>query len=97
MLSDKDKHIIQERIEALKKNQNKFSEKYPPHNKKDKVAQLQYSSAGFELMGHIIVFAVIGYYLDKHFNSSPWLLTLMMISGMISGMIRMIQVVKKIK
>jgi len=97
MLSEKDKHVIQERIEALKKNQDKFSKNHPSHTKKDKVAELQYSSAGFELMGHIIVFAIIGYYLDKYFDSSPWLLTLMMISGMISGMIRMIQVVKKIK
>ncbi len=43
------------------------------------------AGASYALIGAVIVFGLIGYYLDNRFNSQPWFLLGGILLGIISG------------
>lgn len=55
----------------------------PSHNneKKSMSNWLAYTGMVFELFGIIGVFATIGYFLDKHFSTQPFLLITLLLFG----------------
>jgi F0F1-type ATP synthase assembly protein I len=59
---------------------DKISEKY-----------LKYSGLGFELAGSVAVFCLIGYFVDRHWGTSPIGLITGAIIGIIGGMYLLIK------
>lgn len=50
-----------------------------------------------ELVSPIMVAGFIGYYLDKLFETKPWLLLVCLILGMIAGNIAVFRIINKVK
>lgn len=56
-----------------------------------------YSSAGLEFGLSVVVGFLIGDFLDKQFNTSPWLLLLFAVFGMIAGFRSLFRMWKRIQ
>ncbi len=51
----------------------------------------KYTGVGFELAGSIIIFAMIGYFVDRHWKSSPWGVLIGCLVGIVVGMYLLIK------
>ncbi len=51
---------------------------------------------GFMMGGSIFVGYLIGSYLDKKFDTSPWLLILFIVMGVVAGFMEFYKTIKKI-
>ena len=54
-----------------------------------------YGLIGFHLVSGVVVGVLIGYYLDKFFNTSPWLTILFFFLGLVAGFKNMYTDAKK--
>jgi F0F1-type ATP synthase assembly protein I len=43
------------------------------------------ASASYTLIGSVIIFCIIGYYIDNRYNTMPWLTLLGIIIGLVIG------------
>jgi len=57
----------------------------------------EFSSLGLTLPSSIIVGLFIGYLLDKKLNTSPWLLLIFLLLGIVSGFYSLFKGLKKYK
>ena len=57
---------------------------------------IQFSAMGLELGLSVIVGLLIGDFLDKQFGTTPWLLLLFLIFGLIAGFRSVYRLLKKI-
>jgi len=51
---------------------------------------VRYGSIGIEFTSPMIAGAIIGHYLDKYFNTDPWLTLVMFMLGVLAGFYRLI-------
>jgi ATP synthase protein I len=56
---------------------------------------VQMSALGLEFSGSVIGGLIFGYYLDKWFNTEPWLLLLGTFGGMAAAVARLIQLTRR--
>jgi ATP synthase protein I len=56
---------------------------------------VQMAALGLEFSGSVIGGLILGYYLDKWFNSAPWLLLLGTFGGMAAAVARLIQLTRR--
>lgn len=47
---------------------------------------VRYSGSGLELAGAVAGFALIGYWIDRHYGSDPWGILVGVILGLVGGM-----------
>ena len=52
----------------------------------------KYGALAFEFIGCIIAGVFLGYQLDRHFGTDPWLVLVMTIAGTVIGFYRMVQI-----
>jgi ATP synthase protein I len=62
---------------------------------KEKRKWAEYSSVGLMFPVSIAVGLATGYFLDKLFNTSPYLLIIFIIYGVVAGFVNLIKVTKK--
>lgn len=55
-----------------------------------------YMGLGTELAASVVGMLLIGYFLDRHFNTSPWLLLIGAAVGLIGGFYNFIKVVQRL-
>lgn len=73
----------------------------PREKKKQNLAETYrtlgpYMGLGTELAASVVGMLLIGYFLDKHFNTSPWLLLTGAAIGMIGGFYNFFREVQKL-
>ncbi len=49
------------------------------------------ASAGFEFAGIVLIASAAGYFLDRYFDTSPWLLVALAVLSMAGGLYRVIR------
>jgi F0F1-type ATP synthase assembly protein I len=47
---------------------------------------VRYSGSGLELAGAVAGFALIGYWIDKHYGSDPWGIIVGLMLGLVGGL-----------
>ncbi|MCL5044636.1 MAG: AtpZ/AtpI family protein [Deltaproteobacteria bacterium] len=52
----------------------------------------RYGSLGVELVSPPVAGALLGHYLDLYFGTEPWLTLVMLVTGVIAAIYRMVQV-----
>ena len=52
---------------------------------------VRHSSLGFELAAAILGFALLGYWIDRHFKSQPWGLLICLLLGIVGGLFNLIK------
>ncbi len=57
----------------------------------DKPTWLRYSGVGFEFAAALVVFALIGYWIDRTFGTEPWGLVIGAALGLIGGTYNLIR------
>lgn len=63
-----------------------------PNDKKSGVqSYLKYTSAGFQMIAVILIFTYAGIYLDKRFDTKPWLMLLFTLSGIFGSLYQLIR------
>lgn len=62
-----------------------------PGDERDRLTWVRYSSLGMEFVAAFGVFALIGYWVDAHWDSSPWGLIGGAALGLIGGMYNLIR------
>jgi F0F1-type ATP synthase assembly protein I len=71
----------------------------PPESERGREsAFVRYSKFGalaFEFIGSIAAGVFIGYQLDRHFGTDPWLVLGMTIAGTVIGFYRMVQILRR--
>ena len=55
---------------------------------------VRYSSIGLEMGLSVAIGVTIGYYLDRFFNTSPWLTLIFLILGSVAGFRRLFSLLK---
>jgi ATP synthase protein I len=55
----------------------------------------KYGALAFEFLGAIAGGVFLGYQLDRHFGTDPWLVLGMTIAGTVIGFYRMVQVLRR--
>lgn len=55
----------------------------------------RYSSLGIELAAAILGFALLGYWIDRHFKTHPWGLLICVLLGIVGGLYNLIKVALK--
>ena len=71
--------------------------KTPPKYKRVFEQISRYGTVGLELGISVAIGIAIGFYLDKWLNTSPWLTIFMMLSGTISGFMRIYKALREIE
>jgi F0F1-type ATP synthase assembly protein I len=69
-----------------------------PSTPPDESAFVRYSKYGalaFEFVGAILAGVFLGYQLDRHFGTDPWLTLGMTIAGTVIGFYRMVQILRR--
>jgi ATP synthase protein I len=65
--------------------------------KKKQYKQLaRYSSIGLEMGFSVAIGAAMGYFLDKYFNTTPWLMILFLILGIVAAFRSLFRLMKDI-
>jgi len=67
------------------------------NNKTDIAPLLRYSSLGLEMGLSVVIGITIGYYLDKFFNTSPYLMILFMLFGVAAAAKTVVTLIRKAK
>ena len=57
----------------------------------DRPSWLRFSGIGFEFVAAIAGFALVGYWVDRHWNIRPWGLVIGAVLGLIGGMYNLIR------
>jgi ATP synthase protein I len=66
-------------------------------DKKKQYKQLwRYSSIGLEMGFSVAIGAAIGYFLDRYFNTAPWLTMIFLILGVVAGFRSLFSMMKDI-
>jgi ATP synthase protein I len=52
---------------------------------------VRYSGSGLELAGAVAGFALVGYWIDRHYDTAPWGLVVGLILGMIGGLYNLVK------
>jgi F0F1-type ATP synthase assembly protein I len=52
---------------------------------------LRYSGSGLELAASVAGFALVGYWIDRHYGTNPWGLVAGLILGMIGGFYNLVK------
>ncbi len=66
-------------------------------DKKKQYRQLwRYSSIGLEMGFSVAIGAAMGYFLDKYFNTAPWLMITFLILGIVAGFRSLFSLMKDI-
>jgi F0F1-type ATP synthase assembly protein I len=60
-------------------------------NRKPAASWTRLSGIGVEFVGAVAVFALVGYWADRHWQSSPWGLLIGLALGLIGGMYNLIR------
>ena len=60
-------------------------------NKNGKPSWIRFSGIGIEFASAVAVFTVIGYYIDRHYDSSPTALLICILLGLVGGMYNLIR------
>lgn len=60
-------------------------------NRKPASSWTRLSGIGVEFVGAVVVFALVGYWADRHWQSSPWGLLIGLGLGLIGGMYNLIR------
>lgn len=55
----------------------------------------RYSSLGIELAAAIVGFALVGYWIDRHFQTQPWGLLICVLLGIVGGLYNLIRAALK--
>jgi len=64
---------------------------YMPEKPKQASSWIQLSGIGFELVGAVVGFTLVGYWWDRHFGTSPWGLLTGVTLGLVGGMYNLIR------
>ena len=59
--------------------------------KNGKPSWIRFSGIGIEFASAVAVFTVIGYYIDRHYDSSPTALLICILLGLVGGMYNLIR------
>ncbi len=59
------------------------------------LAGARYMAFGFEFAGTIVAAVYIGYRCDEYLNTTPWLMLLLTLGGMVGAVTRLLRSVKK--
>lgn len=59
--------------------------------KNGKPSWIRFSGIGIEFAAAVAVFTVIGYYIDRHYDSSPTALLICILLGLVGGMYNLIR------
>ena len=62
-----------------------------PEEPKRYPSWVRLSGIGVELVGAVVGFTLIGYWIDRHFGSSPWGLLIGLGLGLVGGMYNLIR------
>jgi ATP synthase protein I len=82
---------LEDRLKAARKE---FDEDYNPPDISEKEMS-DSSRVGYEFLAHVIAGGLIGYGIDKLFDTMPWGIMFMIIMGFVSGIYRANKVMKK--
>jgi ATP synthase protein I len=52
---------------------------------------IQHAGIGLELAGAVAGFALVGYWIDRHFGSKPWGLVVGLVLGMVGGLYNLVR------
>jgi len=52
---------------------------------------IRYSGSGLELAGAVAGFALVGYWIDRHYDIAPWGLVVGLVLGMIGGLYNLVK------
>lgn len=62
-----------------------------PEPKRDRPSWIRYSGLGIELAAAFLGFALLGYWVDHHYETEPWGLLIGAVLGLIGGMYNMVR------
>jgi F0F1-type ATP synthase assembly protein I len=62
-----------------------------PEKLKQESSWIQLSGIGFELVGAVVGFTLVGYWWDRHFGTGPWALVTGIALGLVGGMYNLIR------
>jgi ATP synthase protein I len=52
---------------------------------------VRHAGIGLELAGAVAGFALVGYWIDRHFGSKPWGLVIGLVLGMVGGLYNLVR------
>ena len=62
-----------------------------PGNDKRFPSWIQHAGIGLEMAGAVAGFALVGYWIDRHFGSKPWGLVIGVALGLVGGLYNMVK------
>lgn len=62
-----------------------------PNDKRGRPSWIRYSSVGIEFASALVVFTLLGYWVDRHYESAPWGLVIGAALGLIGGTYNLIR------
>lgn len=63
----------------------------PGQNKESTNLAVRYAGLGLELAGGVLGFALFGWWIDRHFETSPWGLLTCAVLGLIGGLYNLVR------
>ena len=52
---------------------------------------IRYSGSGLEVAGAVAGFALVGYWIDRHYGSQPWGIVVGLILGLVGGLYNLVR------
>jgi len=52
---------------------------------------IRHAGIGLELAGAVAGFALVGYWIDRHFGSAPWALLIGLVLGLVGGLYNLVK------
>ena len=90
-----DPRNLNKRVKKLEEKLNKASEKYAPKANENNTGNGSVIKILTELISGVAVGAILGYFLDKYFNTTPLLLVALMLLGMAGAMLNIYRDIMK--
>ncbi|MGB2986148.1 MAG: AtpZ/AtpI family protein [Phycisphaerae bacterium] len=59
--------------------------------RKDHPSWVRWSGIGFELVAVVVGFTLVGYWIDRHYDSKPWGVLIGAMLGLVGGMYNLIR------
>ena len=63
----------------------------PDRKKEQPSSALRYAGLGMELVGAVAGFAFLGFWIDRHYETSPWGVLISTVLGLIGGLYNLIR------
>jgi ATP synthase protein I len=63
----------------------------PDSNTKQRSSGARFYAIGFDLAAAVLGFSLVGYWIDRHYGSSPWGLLVCAVLGVIGGLYNLIR------